>query len=491
VRDKHDLNSEIELIQDDDVLDTWFSSALWPLTTLGWPEKTETLKTYYPTSVLVTGFDIIFFWVARMIMMGLKFMDDVPFRHVYIHPLVRDPDGQKMSKSKGNILDPLDFVDGVDLDTLVKKRTEGMMQPHLKAKIERATRKEFPDGIPAFGTDALRYTIASLATSGRDVRFELPRIDGYHRFCNKLWNAASYVFGQLDELSDGERTDTIADRWIRSRMHHTIREMHESYANYRLDLVAQTLYDFTWREFCDWYLELTKPILTDPHADEAERRATRSTLSEVLASLFKLLHPLIPFLSEELWLKLCARTGQKSDSLMLESMPETNQFDADDEAEQEMEWLKQVIVGIRQIRGEMNISPAKILPVKLAGYSELDRRRAELHNGYIRKLARIEDIEFIDSEQSVPGAATAILGEMRILVPLVGLIDVAQEQDRLGKQLFGVRTDLEKAQRKLRNEQFVSNAPDEVVYKERTRVEELATRADQLSQQLQRLAEID
>jgi valyl-tRNA synthetase len=537
VRRKHGLGPDVSLRQDDDVLDTWFSSALWPFSTFGWPERTETLERYYPTRVLVTGFDIIFFWVARMIMMGLKFMDDVPFREVYIHGLVRDHEGQKMSKSKGNILDPIDIVDGIDLEGLLKKRTEGLMQPHLKSRIEKATRKEFPNGIPGFGADALRYTFLSLATTGRDIRFDLGRVDGYHRFCNKLWNAASYVFAQLGEPSsegarkgpsaDGRDTaaaaggtapttagdtttaaaagstastaaggtaataePTVADRWIRSRLHRTIAAVDAGFEAYRLDLVAQALYEFAWHELCDWYLELTKPVLTSSESSPGEIAAARATLADVLGALFKLLHPLIPFVTEDLWLKLCERTGTDSATVMRERMPRREDFAADPEAEAEMQWLQQFVVGIRQIRGEMNISPSAPLHVRLADASADDRARARRHEAFIKKLAGLEEIVPLEAGLAVPGAATALLGEMRILVPLAGVIDAAAERDRLAKQLTRVDADLGKCAAKLGNDSFVANAPPDIVAKERARLQELEQRAEQLRRQIASLAEL-
>jgi valyl-tRNA synthetase len=489
-RQKHRLAASVKLRQDDDVLDTWFSSALWPFATMGWPDETPALKTFYPTNVLVTSFDIIFFWVARMIMMGLEFMGDVPFREVYIHALVRDHEGQKMSKSKGNILDPLDLIDGVDLETLLKKRTDGLMQTHLQANIERVTRKEFPNGIEGVGTDALRFTFASLATTGRDARFDLGRAQGYHRFCNKLWNASAYVLSQLDGATGDESELGLADRWIRSRLSHTIREVHAAYADYRLDLVAQTLYDFAWHELCDWYLELTKAVLTDPAADARLRRGAQRTLAEVLGALLKLLHPLIPFVTEELWLELCARTGTKSPTVMLERMPETADFATDAEADAEIEWLKAFVVGVRQIRGDSNLPRSTALSVQLADASDSDRARAERHAAHLRKLAGLARIDALPPGATVKGAAVALLGAMRILVPLAGLIDVASERERLGKQLAKSRDDAAKSRRKLDNQSFVANAPAEVVAKERERIAELDQRGAQLEQQLARLAEI-
>jgi valyl-tRNA synthetase len=497
VRAKHGLGAKHTLRQDEDVLDTWFSAALWPFSTLGWPDRTPDLARYYPTAVLVTGFDIIFFWVARMVMMGLKLTGDVPFREVYITGIVRDREGQKMSKSKGNIVDPLDLIDGVDLATLLTKRTEGMMQPHLKARIEQLTRTEFPDGIPAFGTDAVRLTFASLATMGRELRVDFGRTDGYHRFCNKLWNASQFVFAQISatEFSAPAKETraqrwqrSVADRWIRARLRRCIEEVHAGFASYRFDLVTQTLYEFTWYELCDWYLELTKPVLADRASDGAH--AARETLADVLGAVCKLLHPLIPFVTEELWLELCQKLGTPSATIMLERFPESADFAADAQAIAEVEWLKAFIIGIRQIRAEMNLSPGKTLPVKLAGASATDRARVTANRAYIEKLARVADIELVDEGDAVRGAATALLGEMRILVPLAGLVDASAEIARLDKQLARARKELEACQRKLDNASFVNNAPAEIIAKERDRAAELTQRSEQLSAQLSRIREI-
>ncbi len=492
VRAKHGLAADLPLRRDEDVLDTWFSSALWPFSTMGWPEQTKELAKFYPTSVLVTGFDIIFFWVARMIMMGLKFMGDVPFREVYIHGLVRDHDGQKMSKSKGNVLDPTDIIDGVDLDTLLAKRTEGMMQPHLKDKIEAATRRQFPAGIPEYGTDALRFTFAALATTGRDIRFDLSRVEGYRNFCNKLWNATGFVLTNTEHLDAGDEQLSMADRWIKARLRHAIEQVHDNFQIYRLDLVAQALYEFTWHEFCDWYLELTKPILSDPETPAALRRGTRRTLAETLDKLLRLLHPLMPFITEELWLRLAPRLGLTDETIMLRPMPGTDDLSEDPEALAEIQWVQGFVVGIRQIRGEMDINPGQSLAAELADASETDRRRLRDYQTYVTRLARLDSVTFLDKGSDVPqGAATALLGEMRILVPLAGVIDLAAERERLSKVKQRLQKDLDKSQTKLANQQFRTNAPAEIVAKEHARVKDLQQSLDRIGEQLQRLADLE
>ena len=490
VREKHKLDAAITLRQDDDVLDTWFSSALWPFSTLGWPENTEALKTWYPGNVLVTGFDIIFFWVARMIMMGIKFMGEVPFHEVYIHGLIRDQEGQKMSKSKGNILDPLDLIDGVDLETLLDKRTSGLMQPHLKPKIDKATREQFPDGIDEFGTDALRFTFAALATTGRDIRFDLGRIEGYKNFCNKLWNAARYVLMNTESAQDGDVEYSPADRWIRARLNRTIRAAHQHMGNYRLDLFAQAVHDFTWHEFCDWYLELSKPVLQSDGASEAQRRGTRNTLIEVLETLLRMLHPLTPFITEEIWLQVAERMQLDGATIMLQPYPEADGNWDDEEAEDELEWVKRFILGVRQIRGEMDISPGKALPVLLQEASDSDLRRAREHLQLLTRVGRVASIDALGTDDPEPVSATALLGDMRILVPMKGVIDVEAELGRLQKHRERAAADLARCRGKLNNDNFVSNAPAEVVDKERARAADLDRQIAQLEQQIAKLAAI-
>ena len=486
-REKNNLGPEVALRQDDDVLDTWFSSALWPFSTQGWPQKTDALKTFYPGHVLVTGFDIIFFWVARMIMMGLKFMDDVPFHEVYIHGLIRDQEGQKMSKSKGNILDPLDLIDGVTLDTLLEKRTSSLMQDHLKPKIEASTRKQFPDGIAEYGSDALRFTFAALATTGRDIRFEIGRIDGYKNFCNKLWNASRYVLMNTETLDQGEVEFSAADLWIRSRLNRTIAAVHDNFSKYRLDLASKAIYEFTWHEFCDWYLELSKPVLQSEHASEAQQRGTRQTLIEVLECLLRLTHPLMPFITEEIWLEVSQRSGSRGDTIMQQAFPETNSEWHDDEAESELQWVMQFILGIRQIRGEMDISPGKPLPVLLQGASALDRERAVRHASVLERVGRVESVVALEANDVEPASATALLGGLRLLVPMAGLIDVDAERARLKKHEERVMTDLKRSQGKLNNEKFVNNAPPDVVKTERERVADFGRQLEQLAEQLKKL----
>ncbi|HET6629935.1 MAG TPA: valine--tRNA ligase [Woeseiaceae bacterium] len=487
-RDKYGLAGDLPLRRDEDVLDTWFSSGLWPFSTLGWPEDTADLRTFYPGNVLVTGFDIIFFWVARMIMLGLKFMDEVPFHEVYIHGLIRDQDGQKMSKSKGNVLDPLDLVDGIDLESLVAKRTTGLMQPHLAPKIEAATRRQFPDGIEAYGADALRYTFAALATTGRDIRFELGRIEGYRKFCNKLWNAAQYVLMNTGDYREAQAELGPADRWIRSRLNRVIAVVHEHFAAYRLDLAAQALYDFAWHEFCDWYLELSKPVLQSGTSPATAIQGAKQTLLDVLETLLRLLHPLIPFITEELWGEVAKRAGVEGDSIMLQPFPEASDERDDTSAEEEMAWVMGFILGIRQIRGEMDIAPGKELAVLLQQASERDVRRATEHAHLLQRVGRIESIRRLGEGEAAPASATALLGDLKLLVPMKGAIDVGAERARLEKQRDRTQKDLERSNAKLANANFVNNAPAGVVTQEKERTADFERQIARLDEQLAKLA---
>jgi len=487
VRRKHKLGAHIELRQDEDVLDTWFSSALWPFTTLGWPEKTPELKALYPTSVLVTGFDIIFFWVARMIMMGIKFTGQVPFREVYIHGLVRDSHGQKMSKSKGNVLDPIDIIDGIELEPLVQKRTAGMMQPQLAKKIEKATRTEFPNGISTHGTDALRFTFASLASTGRDINFDLGRVEGNRNFCNKVWNAARYVLmnteGQDCGQNGGEVELSVADRWILSRLQTTVREANEAVGGYRFDFMAQSIYEFTWNEYCDWYLELSKPTLQNPASTPAQVRGTRRTLVQVLETLLRVAHPVIPFITEEIWQRVAPLAGKQAPTIMLQPYPAPDEALVDAAAVKELEWVKQFVLGVRRIRSGMDIPPGKPLPVLLQNGSIQDAAHLASNRQFLQTLARLESVTWLDVGETAPESATALVGDMQLLIPLKGLIDKDAELARLGKEIDKLGAALERAMAKLATPSFVDKAPADVVAKEKERAEETRQAMARLEEQ--------
>jgi valyl-tRNA synthetase len=488
---------EVALRQDDDVLDTWFSSALWPFSTLGWPDRTAELKRYYPTNVLVTGFDIIFFWVARMLMMGLKFMGEVPFRDVYIHGLILDAEGQKMSKSKGNIIDPLDIVDGIGLDALIAKRTSGLMQPHLAQRIEKTTRKEFPDGIAAYGTDALRFTFATLATQSREIRFDLNRVAGYRNFCNKLWNAARFVLMGLEAQTpapiaaapDAAASRSMADRWIRSRLGATISAAERAFDEYRLDFAATALYEFTWREFCDWYLEIVKPVLQNS-SDPQAQQSTRGNLLAVLETLLRCLHPLMPFITEEIWLRVAPLAGVGGASIMAASWPKSEEFAADADAEQEMSWVMQVVLGIRQIRGELDLRPSRRLSVLLQHASVRDLQRLQAHRALLSSLAGLESLQILPPGTSAPPASASFVGELAILVPLAGLIEPNSELQRLHKRLQKIEGEIAKSRAKLANDNFVRNAPAEVVEQEQQRRRESESTRAGLMRQIEQVRKL-
>lgn len=489
IREQHGLAADYPLKQDEDVLDTWFSSALWPFSTLGWPENTEELAKHYPTSVLVTGFDIIFFWVARMIMMGLKFQGSVPFKEVYIHGLVRDAEGQKMSKSKGNVLDPIDIIDGIDLESLVAKRVSGMMQPHLAKKIEQATRKQFPDGISSFGTDALRFTFASLASNGRDIRFDLARTEGYRNFCNKLWNAARFVLMNTEEQDNGLSGEACqysqVDHWINTRLNQVIAETSKAIDNYRFDLASQAIYDFTWNEFCDWYLELAKISLQSD--DAAVQRGTRKTLLSVLERLLRLAHPIMPFITEEIWQTVAPLAGIHGDTIMLQAYPSGDEVACDLQAVIEINWIMHFILGVRRIRGEMNIAPGKPLPVLLKNGSTADRHSVTNHQIYLQKLGRLESIAWLQADEIAPESAIALVGDMQILIPMAGLIDKQAELARLDKEIQRIKNDLPRIEGKLSTPAFVDKAPQEVIEKEKTKLAELRSLLHNLEEQQRKI----
>lgn len=494
VRVSNELDTKVKLHQETDVLDTWFSAALWPFSTLGWPEKTEDLETFYPTNVLVTGFDIIFFWVARMIMMGLKFTGQVPFKEVFITGLIRDSDGQKMSKSKGNVLDPLDLIDGIELQDLLHKRTYGLMQPAMAQKIEKATREHFPKGIAAHGTDALRFTFCALASYGREIRFDLGRLEGYRNFCNKLWNAARYVLMNTETHAPifqhpGQFSGQLSlpDQWILSKLQTTITSAHDALAQYRFDLFAHVIYEFTWNEFCDWYLELSKPILTSTERSADELLGTRQTLIYVLETLLRLLHPIMPFITEEIWQRIAPLAGKQTPSIMLESYPQCQEALVQLTSEKELEWVKSFIVAVRTIRSEMNIAPSKLLPVLLTKGTAEDKERYTKNQHLITHFARLESVTWLNADEIPKEAVTALVGDLEVLIPMAGLIDKKEESARLNREILKLKKETERAETKLQNPNFIDKAPVDVVNKEKDRLLELKNTLLKLEQQLQKI----
>jgi len=489
----NDENGQPKVLrQDSDVLDTWFSSALWPFSTLGWPEQTPELDKYYPTNVLVTGFDIIFFWVARMIMFGLKFTGQVPFKEVYIHGLVRDQEGQKMSKSKGNVLDPIDLIDGIDLESLVAKRTKGLMQPKMAAKIEKSTRKQFPDGIESYGTDALRFTFASQATLGRDIRFDLARVEGYRNFCNKLWNASRYVLMNTQEHDCGQDDSnavelSLADKWILSRVQQVSAEVDEQVNTYRFDQMAQTLYSFVWDEYCSWYVELTKIVLNSESASPAQLRGTRQTLVRVLETTLRLLHPIMPFISEEIWQQVKPLAAVDGETIMHSAFPVADEAKIDQASSDEMQWVQDVITGVRNIRGEMNISPSKELPIIIQGADANALEYINANQAYLTKFGRFESIQIAQDGDQTPESATALVGEMRVLIPLGSFIDANTEIARLQKELEKAEKDIAGVTGRLSNKAFVDKAPEAVISKAKQQLADAESAKGLLLEQIERM----
>ena len=487
VRAKYELSDDVDLRQESDVLETWFSSALWPFATLGWPEETDELETFLPTNTLITGHDIIFFWVARMIMMTLHFTGKIPFKTVYIHGLVKDADGNKMSKTKGNGLDPLDFIDGIDLETLVSKRTTGLTQPQMAPRIEKATRKEFPEGIPSYGTDALRFTFAALATTGRDVRFDIGRIEGYRNFCNKLWNATRFVLTNTEDLPVGTGSPSIIDQWIVSKFNKLIGTSAEALRTYRFDLYANAIYEFAWHEFCDWYLELAKPRLWDESLSDDERLGTQRTLLNVLEGLMRLTHPVMPFITETIWQQVNARLENIDGSIIVQNFPSANEYPTNEDAEAQIEWLKAVITGIRNIRGEANIKPSQTIPVLFQDGDDNDRTLATQTESMLKRLANIETMDWLSSDDEPPLNALSLVGDLKVMVPLEGLIDLDAERARIEKEIDKLEADRSRVEKKLGNEGFVAKAPEEVVAKERDKLEEFTRSLAALQEQLTKL----
>ena len=494
VRAKYGIRNDEALRQDEDVLDTWFSSGLWTFSTLGWPEQTDFLKTFHPTDVLVTGFDIIFFWVARMIMMSLHLTNQIPFKTVYVHGLVRDGQGQKMSKSKGNVLDPLDIVDGITLDELLAKRTSGMMQPKLAEKIAKQTRAEFPDGIASYGTDALRFTFCSLASTGRDIKFDMGRVEGYRNFCNKLWNATNFVLENTDGKDCGTSGEAVelspVDRWIISALNRTEIEVTKQLDAFRFDLAAQALYEFVWDEYCAWYLELVKPVLWDENAPAERVRGTRQTLVRVLEVILRLAHPFMPFITEEIWQRIKSLAGKEGDTIMLQPWPVAVEANIDADAESDIEWVKALMLGVRQIRGEMKISMAKRIDVVLSNANADDQRRLQAFEPLLAKLAKFESVRILAAGEEAPLAATALVGEMQVLVPMAGLIDKDAELARLDKEIQRLDGEVKRVGGKLANEGFVAKAPEAVLEKERAKLAEAEQALAKLAEQRARIASL-
>lgn len=496
VREKYKLGNDVLLKQDNDVLDTWFSSALWPFATMGWPKNSPDLDTFLPSSVLVTGFDIIFFWVARMVMMTKKFTGKIPFKEIYITGLIRDENGDKMSKSKGNVLDPIDLIDGIDLESLVKKRTSGMMQPKIAAKIEKATRKQFADGIEPYGTDALRFTFVAMASTSRDINFDMSRVEGYRNFCNKIWNATRFVLMNTEEFDTGNKGGALElslfDKWIWSRFQDTLKAFEEAINQYRFDVAAQNLYEFTWNQFCDWYLELSKAVLNSETATEEQKRGTRHTLINVLEHLMRLLHPIMPFITDEIYKKVKPFSSNCSnvESIMSDTFPIYDLGSKDRESENTIEWVKSFVIGIRNIRGEMDIAPSKRLTVILNNASVLDLSRLELTKDYLKLLAKLDDIAIASKGDELPPSATALVGEMEVLIPIAGLIDKEAELTRLSKAKEKILNDANRTQSKLNNENFVSKAPQAVISKEQEKLANFSMQLEKIQQQIESLKKL-
>lgn len=491
VRSENNLGADVALNQDEDVLDTWFSSGLWTFSTLGWPENTEALRIFHPTSVMVSGFDIIFFWIARMIMLTMHFIKDengkpqVPFKTVYMTGLIRDDEGQKMSKSKGNVIDPLDMVDGISLEDLLEKRTGNMMQPQLAEKISKLTEKQFPNGIEPHGTDAVRFTLAALASTGRDINWDMKRLEGYRNFCNKLWNASRFVLLNTEEqdcgFNGGERVLSLADRWILAEFNRTLKAYREALDSYRFDITANILYEFTWNQFCDWYLELTKPVMNG--GSEAELRGTRNTLVNVLEGLLRLAHPIIPFITETIWQRVKVLKGITADTIMLQEFPAYDASQVDAAAFADTEWLKDVITAVRNIRAEMNIPPSKRLDVLLRGCREEAIRRVSENRTFLQNLARLKSITLLPVDDKGPVSVTKIIDGAELLIPMAGLVDKAAEIERLAKEVAKIEIKIGKSEGKLSNEGFVARAPADVVAKERERLEGFADAKAKLIEQ--------
>ncbi|MDR0235540.1 valine--tRNA ligase [Acinetobacter sp.] len=504
VRTKNNIAADVELNQDEDVLDTWFSSGLWTFSTLGWTgdeakdKENYFLNTFHPTDVLVTGFDIIFFWVARMIMMTMHFMKNedgtpqVPFKTVYVHGLVRDGEGQKMSKSKGNVLDPLDLIDGVDLETLVQKRTTGLMNPKQAAKIEKSTRKEFPEGIQAYGTDAVRFTFCALANTGRDIKFDMKRVEGYRNFANKIWNATRFVMMNCEQQPIGQevRQDLweLPEQWIVSRLQKAEAAVQQAFATYRLDLAAQAIYEFIWNEYCDWYVELTKPVLNDENVSTERKAEVRRVLLSVMEASLRLAHPIMPFLTEEIWQTLAPMIGLQGETIMLAQYPVPNPERINEQAEADMLGLQGLIGAVRNIRGEMGLGNARLLPVLLQNTTEAEKAQIARIEPLFKALAKVESITFLTDAEQPPLSSSSVVGRISVFVPMKGLIDPKAELGRLQKDLDKVQKQHDQIASKLANEGFVAKAPAAVVEGEKAKLAEFADQLVKIKANMEQIA---
>jgi valyl-tRNA synthetase len=493
VRKEHKIAGDTVLTQDEDVLDTWFTASLCPFSSLGWPNKTADLQQFYPNEVLVTGFDIIFFWVARMVMMGLYFMQEVPFKTVYIHGLIRDSRGKKMSKSKGNVLDPVDLIDGIELEPLVKKRTQHLMQPQLAQQVDKQTRKAFPNGISAYGTDALRFTFCALASTGRDINFDMGRIEGYRNFCNKIWNAARFIHMQVEgrTIDSTQVQPSVVDQWILSRLNHACEQANKHFSQYRFDLLAQTLYEFTWNEFCDWYVELAKTQLTNPKASELEKNSTAHTLVTVYETILRLLHPITPYITEEIWQSIKPLLSISGESIMTQPYPQEQEKYRCEQAEVEINLLQDVIGAIRNLRGEMNISPAKAIELYCCHADQTRVNRLTELQPHISHCAKVSAIHWNHAAQDIPTSSSACVNDIEIFVPLAGNIDKDAELARLNKEKIKLEKDIEGASKRLENPKYLERAPSDVVKKERDKVRAAQRSLQQIQEQYELIAALN
>tara|TARA_B100000614_G_scaffold39679_1_gene32445 strand:- start:2751 stop:5498 length:2748 start_codon:yes stop_codon:yes gene_type:complete len=483
VRKKYDLDSR-NLRQEEDVLDTWFSSALWTFSTLGWPKKDNLLSRYHPTSVLVTGFDIIFFWVARMIMMTTHFINEVPFRKILIHGLIRDSEGQKMSKSKGNTLDPLDIIDGIDLKDLIDKRTEGLMQPRMKERIVKQTKKDFPNGINAYGTDALRLTFCSLASGGRDINFDIKRVEGYRNFCNKLWNASRFINLNIDNFGISEkRSSSIVDDWIDFKFNETVKKVNKAFEEFRFDLVTKAIYEFIWYELCDWFIELNK---IDLNQDEITKAEINRSMVDVLEKTLRLAHPIMPFITEDIWQQLKKYHCSDLESITISAYPSVNNG-LSESGYKIIEWLKDVVTGIRNIRGELNLKPSTQISCIFENGTENEKSSLEDVESYVKRLSGLKAIKWADPQDESPPASIFTRENLKVLIPLEGLIDAEKESERLIKKIAKISKEKDMLASKLSNKKFTENAPKELVSSQKERLSVLATELDNLRAQISEL----